>query len=140
MYFTARFRLSCLVRITGLIVCDRSICAGPLPEEAYVWQRTWNDSVRESISQHGTNFAGLAALGAEVTWKHGELEAVRIPVDYAALLDAKVPIGLTLRIGPYPGPFRTNGLPIAQLCGLARSMISDANSKHLEVSELQVDF
>src|SRR5258706_5827510 len=39
--------------------------AGPLPQQAYVWQRAWTEPVRRSVSDHATNFTALVVLHAE---------------------------------------------------------------------------
>lgn len=78
---------------------------GPLRHEAYVWQRAWTTPVREAVAQHATNFAALALLKAEVSWKDRKPQVVRVPIDYATLAATRQPFGIALRIGPYAGPF-----------------------------------
>lgn len=139
---------------------------GPLRHEAYVWQRAWTKPVREAVAQHGTNFAALTALKAEVSWKDKKPQVVRVPVDHVALSNLHRPFGIALRIGPYAGPFagapvsdpaRSNappqragsetGAPSAQadaitlfLCDLAAAIVAEARTNHAELSELQIDF
>ncbi|MDB6017212.1 MAG: hypothetical protein JWR19_1701 [Pedosphaera sp.] len=112
----------------------------PIAQEAYIWQRAWNEPVRDAIALHATNFTGLVVLNAEVTWKQGHPQVIHIPIDYASLLRAACPVGLALRIGPYPGPFTTNGQPMDQLAGLAVSLIAEAQANRLKIRELQIDF
>ena len=52
-----------------LLLCCAARSAAPLPHDVYVWQRAWNEPVREAVVRHATNFQTLVALGAEVTWK-----------------------------------------------------------------------
>ena len=94
---------------------------GPMPQQAYVWQRVWTEPVRESVSAHGGAFSGLVALGAEVSWDKGRPVVARVPA-------ASTP-GLALRIGPHANP---GGVETAFLAELAASL--DARS------ELQIDF
>ena len=143
--------------------------SGPVRHEVYVWQRAWSQSVRDSVSHHGTNFAEIVPLKAEISWKDNKPQLTRVSVDYATLAATSRPIGVALRIGPYPGPFahssfdRTNGLrndfktPIQTnppdavrdtqgesvtdfICNTAASIVTEAQSKHIKLSELQIDF
>lgn len=142
--------------------------SGPLRHEAYVWQRAWTRPVREAVAQHGTNFAALALLKAEVSWKDKKPQVVRVPLDYFTLSNQHRPFGIALRIGPYAGPFvalgapgsdpaRSNaqsrhagsetGAPPAQgeaitqfLCDLAAAIVAEARTNRGELSELQIDF
>ena len=79
--------------------------SGPLGQEVYVWQRAWTKPVREAETQHGTNFAEIVPLKAEISWKNKQPQLTRVPVDYATLAATKRPVGIALRIGPYAGPF-----------------------------------
>ncbi|HEY9176014.1 MAG TPA: DUF3142 domain-containing protein [Verrucomicrobiae bacterium] len=79
--------------------------SGPLRHEVYVWQRAWTQPVREAVAQRATNFAEVVPLQAEITWTDKKPELARVAVDYPTLAKSGRPIGLALRIGPYPGPF-----------------------------------
>ena len=72
---------------------------GALPHEAYVWQRAWTEPVQEAVAQHATNFTQIVVLGAEVSWKEGRTQVVRVVVDHPSLRQAGVPVGIALRIG-----------------------------------------
>jgi hypothetical protein len=113
---------------------------GPLAQEAYVWQRAWTDSVRTAVEQHGAEFSGLVVLQAEITWEKGRPRIHRVPLDQSSLRATGRPIGLALRIGPYSGPFSSEGELARMLAFLAASMIEEARSKEINVSELQIDF
>jgi len=39
---------------------------GLLQQEVYIWQRTWNPAIRDSLAQHAAPFSRLVALNAEV--------------------------------------------------------------------------
>ena len=78
---------------------------GVLPQSVYVWQRAWREPVRRAIEEEGTNFSGIVALGAEVTWEHGQARVARVSPDYEALRATGRPIGVALRIGSCAGPF-----------------------------------
>ncbi len=111
-----------------------------LPQSVYVWQRAWREPVRQALAQHGTNFASLVALGAEVTWKRGQAQVTRISLDYEALRSTGRPIGLALRIGPFAGPFALEDDRARWLAGLAASVVAEAANHQVALAELQLDF
>ena len=113
---------------------------GALTQEAYVWQRSWTEPVRESVTQHATNFTSLVVLAAEVTWRNEKPEVTRVAVDYAALAKTRMPVGLALRIGPYLGPFTTNDATTTFLTTLAASLVAEARANQVVPRELQIDF
>ncbi len=129
--------VACLL---GSAVCLGEPARPPLSHEAYVWQRDWNRQVRETVSQHAPHFTRVIALSAEVTWVRKQPRAIRVPLDYAVLRETGRSVGLALRIGPYPGPFEPAGEPIEALSALARSIVHEAHTNGLQVSELQIDF
>ena len=98
--------------------------------------------MRNAVEQHGTNFSALAVLKAEVSWKDKKPQVTRMAVDYAALAKTQRPVGIALRIGAYPGPF--TGAPgeaiTSFLCDLAASLVAQARTNHVNLSELQIDF
>lgn len=139
---------------------------GPLRHEVYVWQRAWTEPVRHAVEQHGPNFSALAVLKAEVAWKSGKPQVTRMAVDYATLAKTRRPVGIALRIGPYPGPFAAapvskaagpthpqdqagaetaapappGGTVAEILCDLAASLVAQARTNHVNLNELQIDF
>lgn len=146
-----------------------SSVSGPVRHEVYVWQRAWTQSVRDAVALHGTNFAEIVPLKAEISWKDNKPQLTRVAVDYAALAATRRPVGVALRIGPFAGPFvrssfdRTNGQrndfkatePANAadaalhtqgesvtdfICNTAASIVAEARSKYIELSELQIDF
>ena len=112
----------------------------PLKQEVYVWQRTWNEPVRESIARHASQFTRLVALGAEITCKPTRRQVVRVAIDYTMLCASKRPIGLALRIGTYPGPFESEDEAAMVVVEQALSLIAEARANQLQPSELQIDF
>lgn len=111
-----------------------------LPHEAYVWQRAWNEPVRESVTQHSPHFRQLVLLNAEVTWRSGAPHVIRVPLDFATLQTANRPVGVALRIGPFSGPFAADDPTANFLAELAASLVTQAQSNNVSVSELQLDF
>ncbi len=141
--------------------------SGSLRHEVYVWQRAWTEPVRNAVEQHGTNFSALTVLKAEVSWKDKKPQVTRVAVDYATLAKTQRPVGIALRIGPYAGPFSAGapsttlasserapqraetvlGAPTVPgetitsfLCDLAASLVAQARTNHVNLSELQIDF
>jgi len=134
--------LASLALLAILILLDRggARANGPVRHEVYVWQRAWTQPVRDAITQHATNFSRLILLKAEVSWKDKQPQLTRVALDYATLANIDQPIGLALRVGPYAGPFATNDAVVTYLCDVARSIVIEAQSNHIALTELQIDF
>ncbi len=114
--------------------------SGPLRQEVYVWQRAWTQPVREAVSQHGSNFAELAVLRAEISWNtNRQPQLTRANVDYETLAKARRPVGLALRIGTYAGPF-TNDAIAGFITDAASRIVSEARTNNVTLAELQIDF
>lgn len=113
---------------------------GPMPHEVYVWQRAWTEPVVTAVTQETTQFSRIVALAAEVHWEKGEAKVVRVSLDHDALRQSRRPIGLAMRIGTFPGPFASDDARARWLAGLAASLVGEAESRQLEIGELQIDF
>ena len=111
-----------------------------LPHEAYVWQRVWNGSVSEAVTNHGAAFSNLVVLRGEIAWHDGHPEVIPARVDYAALVGAHRPVGIALRIGGFAGPFSSTNQTTAFLSQLATTLIAEARSNGISPSEFQIDF
>src|SRR5580704_6739429 len=111
-----------------------------LPQDVYIWQRTWSPQLRESLAQHAAQFQNIVPLAAEVAWKGNRPQVISVPLDYPLLRSTGCPIGLALRIGPYSGQFNTNAPAAVFLANLAASLVITANSNQLALKELQLDF
>jgi hypothetical protein len=122
------------------LACPAAEATNSLSQDVYVWQRDWNQPVRQAVAEHGSNFQEIIALKAEVTWHKGEPQLTQVPLNYAALKDANVPVGLALRIGPYPGPFSSDDKAAVFLSGLASAIVAEAKAGGLKPCELQMDF
>ncbi|HUW56921.1 MAG TPA: DUF3142 domain-containing protein [Planctomycetota bacterium] len=113
---------------------------GPLPHEAYVWQRRWDERVARALGEGADRVSAFTVLAAEVSWRRGRPRVVRVPLDYGALKRTGRPVGLALRIGPYAGPFEEKTEATLLLTELAASLIGRARDAGLEPAELQIDF
>jgi len=114
--------------------------AGPMPHEAYVWQRAWTSGVREAVAGARPTLDGLVALGAEVAWEAGKPRIVRVRVAHEALRASGLPAGIALRIGSFSGPFRAAGDPVEALADLAAALVREAAAGGGSPRELQLDF
>jgi hypothetical protein len=113
---------------------------GNIDQEVYIWQRAWDGAVQEAMSEASPRPAGAVVLAAEVSFDDGQPSVVRISVDYEALKQLGMPVGLALRIGPYPGPFSATDDVTSMLSGLAAELVARSEEAGLAVNELQIDF
>lgn len=111
-----------------------------LPQEAYVWQRLWNEPVIVAITNHGGAFSNLVVLRGEVGWHGGHPEMTPVRVDYAALAATRRPVGIALRIDGFAGPFNATNQTSEFLCELADNLITEARTNGIDPSEFQIDF
>ncbi|HEX5720731.1 MAG TPA: DUF3142 domain-containing protein [Thermoanaerobaculia bacterium] len=134
-----------LLALLALACQPRERAAGPLPQEAYVWQRAWTPAVREAVSQ-ASDFAGLTVLAAEIDLSHSPLRAFRVGIDWQALRDAGRPVGLALRIGRFQGwgggtgRFEDEPETVRRLADLAGELANQARSHGLDLQEIQIDY
>ncbi|MEA2559410.1 MAG: hypothetical protein QOH06_914 [Acidobacteriota bacterium] len=136
----------CLLLLALALACQpRERAAGPLPQEAYVWQRAWTPAVREAVSQ-ASDFAGLTVLAAEIDLSHSPIRVFRVGIDWQALRDAGRPVGLALRIGRFQGwgggtgRFEDEPETVRRLADLAGEVAKQARSHGLDVREVQIDY
>ena len=75
---------------------------GPVSHEAYVWQRQWDEAVQDGVRQGVRRLpvSGLTVLAAEVSFGL-PMQVAAVELDYETLRQARLPIGLALRLGPY---------------------------------------
>jgi hypothetical protein len=106
--------------------------------DAYVWQRAWNEPVREAVASHAADFSELVVLAAEITWQVRQPQVIRVPINWTEMTNRN--IGLALRIGPFTGPFRPADQNTTFLENLAGSLVSAARAGGVNPRELQIDF
>jgi hypothetical protein len=126
--------------VLSLLSLSAFCASGPLSQDVYLWQRSWNEPTLAAVVQHSTNFSEIAALNAEVTWTSGQARVIRVLLNYGALRLGHQPVGIVLRVGPFSGPFAVDDKPATALTGLARALVAEAASNHLDLAELQLDF
>lgn len=116
--------------------------SGPIPQEAFLWQRDWRSIPDSNLVQRSEAFRKIIFLAAEVAWEKGHPRTTRVRPDYPALVRAGIStdIGLALRIGAYPGPFQEDDAVSRQLTDLAVSLVQEAQTNGVTLQEFQVDF
>ncbi len=141
IYFLT-FVILLAVLLSGLFTLKQPVkkSDSDLLHEAYIWQRSWDDSVNDAIDRNAHEFEGLVALVAEVSLAYERMHVTRIPIDYGKLLSSRKPIGIALRIGPYFGPFSRHDEISSGLSVLAASLVEEAKRESLHIRELQIDF
>lgn len=112
----------------------------PLPQEAYVWQRSWRTPLREAINRSQSSLDGYVVLRAEVSFGSGTLRAARVNLKYDWLRRQGRGVGLALRIGPYRGPFSSDDKTVREIADLAQALVRDAREAGIPPGELQIDF
>jgi len=124
----------------GALASIVRVTAVSLPQEAYVWQRVWNEPVVQSVTNHGAVFSNLVVLRAEIVWHGDKPEVIPVRLDYPALAATHRPVGMALRVGSYAGPFAAKDRVTGLLAQLATAFIAEARSNGIAVSEFQIDF
>ena len=134
----------CTVLLAVLAGCSERV-SGPLPQEAYIWQRAWTPEVCASLSQT-SDLAALVILAAEVDLSTDPPRVSRAAYDADTLKAAGRPVGLAVRIGRFA---RRDGTThrfaerpdlTEHLAGLARRLVADARKRGIEVHEFQLDY
>lgn len=112
----------------------------PLEHQVYVWQRAWNEPVREALSTRGGPFSRWMVLGAEIHWKAGTPQVTQVEADFAHLAKTRKAVGLALRVGAFGGPFQNSSRELDALKAALHEEIRRAKASGVEPAELQLDF
>ena len=113
--------------------------AAPLPQRAYVWQREWTPAVSVAVKQASPRLSGLVVFGTDISWRDHKPKTLRCTVDWKSLRDLHRPIGVAMRIAPWPGPFDDAAIT-RELVDQARSLLDRAKQEQVECNEFQLDF
>src|SRR5581483_624751 len=128
MRITSRMRALALLFFALLAVaCRHPHASGPLRQEAYVWQRSWNPAVRQAIQQ-ASGISGFVVLAAEVDLRLGPPKVARIPLD-PFLKDSGRPAGAALRVTTFPSRFADEPRIVQLLAGITRDLTAEARTK-----------
>ncbi len=114
--------------------------AAALTQELYVWQRVGGPAVQAALREFAPQCDGFNVLTAEVSWRAGQPHITRASPDYAALAALGRPVGLSLRVGTFTGPFAEDDAAAQALAALAAELLATARRHGLEPAELQLDF
>lgn len=123
--------------------CARDRASGPLPQDAYVWQRSWAPAVREAVGK-ASDFQTLVVLAAEVDLSTQPPRISRPGIAWEELKGR--PVGLALRIGRFQGwgggtgRFADDPETVRLLAGLAGDLAKGASSRGLDLREIQLDY
>jgi len=138
--------------IAGLLIAlwlhNGRRASGPLPQEAYVWQRSWGPEIRRSVGETAREtpaLSGLVAFAAEVDLGVQPPRIARADLNFAALRRAGKAFGLALRIGPFSRPGAGRALAddpdaVRALAGLAKGIAAAAQAQKLPLREIQLDY
>ena len=111
----------------------------PLTQEAYVWQRRWNNGLRESVTRSQELLDGLCVEVAEMSRRNGKIEFANAAVDWSVLALLKKPVGLAWRIGaPVVAQGWTNEVR-AEIGRTIFDSLAKARSLGITISEAQID-
>jgi hypothetical protein len=125
----------------ALAGCNRApTTSGPLSHDVYVWQRAWNANVRGALEKSGSSMHDLVLFAGQISPADPRSMTIRVPIDYLAAKQTGRPIGLAIRIEPYPGPFRPDDAIIKAVVDLAKEQLTAARRGGVEPVELQIDF
>ena len=117
--------------------------AGPLPQEAYIWQRSWGTEVRDSLGR-SSGLAGFVVLAAEVDLSTDPPRVTRVAYDPSALRGR--PVGLAVRIGRFARRdgathrFAESPALTDRLARLAERLTADAQNRGVQIREFQLDY
>jgi Protein of unknown function (DUF3142) len=93
-----------------------------------------------AVQEAGKHLDGIVIIGAEILWNGSTPETIRANIDWPTLANSANPIALALRVAPYPGPFSKEDSTAKYISDVAKSLITDAATHRLSVSEFQLDF
>lgn len=114
--------------------------SGSLAQEGYLWQRAWTPAVEDGLRTAAPHLSRVVVLGAEISFKQGQPQTARAAWDLALLKSTGSPIGIALRIGPYPGPFAADDAAGIAVSDAAASLVDAARQAGISPAELQIDF
>jgi hypothetical protein len=143
-----RFRRLTLVIVAFLALVALSLllhfhraprAAGPLSQEAYVWQRLWTPEVGQAVSR-AKDLGNLVVLAAEIDLRQEPPRISQPAVDWRLLAAARPRAGLALRILPFPGRFADRPRGREAVLALAAAVAASAHGHGLSPAEIQLDY
>ncbi len=137
----ALFLLAVFTLLPGMMEIPEPVPTvhGRLPQDVYVWQRSWTPEVSRAVGELGGNFRRIIYLGAEIRWEQGRAEIVHVPPDCKKLAGAGASVGVAVRIGTCPGRV-SSPENISRITAVVRGTVNEAGSSGLNLCELQIDY
>ena len=124
------------------IGCHRAMptISGPLTQRGYLWQRAWNSSVIDALTQAESRLDGVVILGAEIVWSGQTSQTISASVDWETLKNCIKPVAIALRVAPFSGPFGKDAVPVRHIAETAKSLLAAASRHGVRLCEFQLDF
>ena len=113
---------------------------GPLMHECYVWQRVWDENLREAIRAAEADVKGFTVLAAEIDVRPGRQQQMIVPVDYSSLSAVSVPVGVAVGINPYSGPFDEDAPAAHSIRQCIRTVLERSTAAGFTPAEIQIDY
>jgi len=122
---------------------DGTVSRISLPQDAYIWQRSWTPEVLTAVHAQHSQFRRLVVLAAEISMKDSSV--VTVKPDWGQIAQAVDEIGLAIRVGALPAAqaataFNDDSPQIQMICQAGLSAITKAHAAGLKIVELQIDF
>ncbi len=136
-----RFALALLAGTLCVAACPGCAPAvrrasGPLPQQAFVWQRAWTGSVAEAVAHRDPRLGALVVLAGEVEWRGNEprIEHVAYRAEVLAATGGTITPALRFEVPP---SWRTeSAIDVARF---AAAVVDGARAHGLHVDELMLD-
>ena len=112
----------------------------PLPHHLYIWNRTWDESMIESIRHASSKATRFVVLASQIDKKDGGLIITKVPVSFAAFRDIQTELGLAIRVSSLPRS-TTQALAFHQAVRtVAEELLQEVSREHVSLSEIQIDY
>ena len=113
--------------------CGRKERSRALANDAYVWQRSWNDSLLAALTESASSIQVWRVLAAEA---NGKADLTTIPVNREALRRQGKPVIAVIRIDGRSGTTRLGD----KLAGESAAIASDWRSDGVPVGGIELDY
>ncbi|MFA6242091.1 MAG: DUF3142 domain-containing protein [Candidatus Hydrogenedentales bacterium] len=115
----------------------------PLNTAFYVWQLSWNDSVKKAVEQASPSAHEFMVLIGEVGAKNGALTYYSAQPDWPSLAKGQVPTTVVLRASAALGDFLTDeslDRSSAYLAGILKAASTEAKEAGVRLTGVQFDY
>lgn len=124
----------------GLLAgCGKNSPPVPLTHEVYIWQRSWNENVRQAVAQARASSVGFVPLAAQIAWRDGRPAVTWPEVDWK-LAGNGHRLTLAVRIDP----LKTKDLGTEEarraVVDTVREVLRRARDGGANPAEVQLDF